>query len=175
MKKIIALIVFLFLIIGMIFFFAIKDIIAVDKGITAMLPPPPPPTSALGSGASIKPRNVLTIFVKEDGIILIRKERVAIEEVTDMVKDFIMNPDQNKNLARSPSHAIISLKNRKETPYKKYLKVYNEVKRAYNELWEEEANKKFNKPYNKLKSVERREIRKTIPLIVSDEDPDDID
>ena len=50
--------------------------------------------------------------------------------------EFISNPLKRDDLSESPKKAVISLKNDRGTNYETYLEVYNELKAAYNELWD---------------------------------------
>ena len=67
--------------------------------------------------------------------------------------------------------AIISFKNDRGTNYKTYLAIYNELKAAYNELREEEAQKKYGKSFEFLDKVDQKEIRSRIPLVISEAEP----
>ena len=67
--------------------------------------------------------------------------------------------------------AIISIKNDRGTKYETYLNVYNEIKGAYNELRDEEAKRKYNKAYEFCSKEQRKTIRNTIPLVISEAEP----
>lgn len=82
-----------------------------------------------------------------------------------------MNPTKREDLAESPDRAIVSLKNDRGTKYKTYLEVYNELMGAYNELREEEAQKRFKRPYDKLNVDQKKAINSAIPLVISEAEP----
>ena len=63
---------------------------------------------------------------------------------------------------------MISLQNDRGTSYEAYLTVYNELKAAYNELWDEKSLVLFGKTFDKISLQEQREIRLEIPLIISE-------
>jgi hypothetical protein len=63
---------------------------------------------------------------------------------------------------------VISLQNDRSTSYRTYLTVYNELKGAYNELWEALALRQFGKFYQQLPEKQRRDIREAIPLVISE-------
>jgi hypothetical protein len=87
-------------------------------------------------------------------------------------KEFIMNPTQREDLSQSPTKAITSLKNDRGTNYRTYLEVYNELKGAYDELWDEECRRRFGVAYSEDLPLEyRREIKSKIPMVLSEAEP----
>jgi len=119
----------------------------------------------------MKTRNVYSVLVNAQNRLSVRGEEMRIEDLRDNVKEFIMNPQNLSNLAEKPTKAIISLKNDRGTQYETYLEVYNELKAAYNELRNDEALKRHGKEYVFCASDERRDIRNTIPLVISEAEP----
>ena len=94
-----------------------------------------------------------------------------IDKLKDNAKIFISNPQKLENMSVSPKDAIISLRNDRGTKYGTYLEVYNELKAAYNELWEEAAMAKFGKNLDELPPSKQKEIKDEIPLILSEAEP----
>lgn len=172
MRKILLLALFCSIVIGVAFFVVSSEIVE-DKEINVKLPPWEPETSALESGANVKPRNVLEVLVDEKGDAIIREEKVLVGNIRALIKDFIINPQKKEDFAIRPDQAIISLKNEIKAPYKNYLNIYNEIKGAYNELWDSESRKQFNKDFKALSREQQKEIRKIIPLVISEAEPDD--
>ena len=83
-----------------------------------------------------------------------------------------MNPKRREDLSEKPTKAIISLKNDRGTNYETYLQVYNELKGAYDELWEEEAQRKYNRPYSDaMPRHMKKEIKGRIPMVLSEAEP----
>ncbi len=149
-------------------FFLVTTTIVEDKGILVKLPPwsdEPPDITRL------KERNVFSVLVNASNQLLVRGEPTEISQLKERTKDFIKNPQRREDLAESPKKAIISLKNDRGTKYKTYLEVYNELQAAYNELRDEEALKRFGKPYEDCNNQQRKEIRNDIPLILSEAEP----
>jgi biopolymer transport protein ExbD len=149
-------------------FFLVTTTIAVDKGVLVKLPPwsnEPPPEMKLNS------RNVYSVLVNANNDLLVRGEPKDIENLREDTKEFIMNPKKLENMAEKPTKAIISLKNDRGTKYSTYLEVYNELKAAYNELREEESNKRFNKSFEFITRDQQKEIRGDIPLVISEAEP----
>lgn len=150
-------------------FFLVTTTIEVDKGILVKLPPwsdEEPETQKL------KTRNVFSVLVNAQNQLLVRGELVDIKELRQKAKEFISNPTKREDLAEAPNMAIISLKNDRGTAYETYLLTYNELKAAYNELWNEEANKMYNKDFNDdMPAAEQDAIKKKIPFVISEAEP----
>ena len=69
------------------------------------------------------------------------------------------------------SEKIVSLKNQRGTSIKKYVAVYNEVTRAYNEVRDEVSKTKFNSSFEDLESTQQKEVRKLVPMRISEAEP----
>lgn len=149
-------------------FFLVTTTIDTDKGLTVKLPPwsnePPPPVRQ-------NARNVYSIMVNKDNQLLVRGELATVADLKERTKEFIMNPTKREDLAEAPDVAVVSLKNDRGTEYGTYLTVYNELKAAYNELWEETSQKQFGKAYEALSTAQQKEIRNKIPLVISEAEP----
>ncbi|MBK6619706.1 MAG: biopolymer transporter ExbD [Saprospirales bacterium] len=149
-------------------FFLVTTTIAEDKGILVKLPPwSEEPLVEL----KFKPRNVYSVLVNAENQLLVRGQQMKIAELRDNTKEFIANPTRREDLSESPTRAIISLKNDRGTNYGTYLEVYNELQGAYNELWEEEALRKYNVGYSKRTNVKKRAVRNALPLVISEAEP----
>jgi biopolymer transport protein ExbD len=149
-------------------FFLVTTTIAEDKGVLVKLPPyseEPPPDVRLNT------RNIYSVMVNAQNQLLVRGELMKIEELKANAKIFILNPDKRSDMSDDPTKAIISIKNDRGTKYKTYLEVYNELKAAYNELWEEAAMTKFGKNLDELKPSQQKEIKDAIPLVISEAEP----
>lgn len=150
-------------------FFLVTTTIEVDKGILVKLPPwsdEPPEITKL------KTRNVFSVLVNAQNQLLVRGEPVEIGELREKAKEFISNPKGQEDLAESPKNAIISLKNDRGTAYETYLLTYNELKAAYNELWNEEANKLYGKDFSdEMPFAEQKAIKTKIPFVISEAEP----
>ena len=151
-------------------FFLVTTTIDVDKGVLVRLPPwsDEPPEDL-----KLKKRNVYSVLVNAQNQLLVRGEPQQVKTLKDNAKVFIMNPDQRSDMSEAPNKAIISLKNDRGTSYKTYIEVYNELKAAYNELRDEDAQKKYGKGYEFLDDDKKREIRERIPLVISEAEPTD--
>jgi biopolymer transport protein ExbD len=146
-------------------FFLVTTVIETEKGIRVKLPPfdivEPPPVHS---------RNVFSVKINYANQLLIEGELSPLEKLRQQTKEFIMNPAQRNDLSTSPNAAVISLQNDRSTNYQTYLSVYNELKAAYNELWEEAAQQQHGQPFDKLSRSKQKAIRERIPLVISEND-----
>lgn len=150
-------------------FFLVTTTIDADKGITVKLPPW---SDEAPDPMKLATRNVFSVLVNANDMLLVRDEPADIAELRDRAKEFIMNPSGREDLAASPTRAIVSLKNDRGTTYKAYLEVYNELKAAYDELWSEESERMYGVPYSDdLSTAQKNEIKKKIPFVLSEAEP----
>lgn len=150
-------------------FFLVTTTIDVERGITVKLPEwsEEPPEDV-----QLKKRNIFSVLVNAQDQLLVRGELADIDDLRRRAKEFIMNPNNDPNLAEAPNSAIISLKNDRGTSYKTYIAVYNELKAAYNELWDEEAMRLFGVHYSEdLPKEQKQVIKKKIPFVISEAEP----
>lgn len=149
-------------------FFLVTTTIDVERGITVKLPEwsDEPPEEL-----DLKARNVFRVLVNAQNLLLVRDELTETTELREKAKEFIMNPNNDPTLSELPAAAIISLKNDRGTNYETYLEVYNELKAAYNELWDEAAQAKHGKDYEDCSKIQKNAIKKTIPFVISEAEP----
>jgi len=146
----------------------IKD----DKGIIAKLPPWSDEEIDMNS---FDKRNVLSVLVNKKNELIVREKKTEVKNLKSKVKEFISNPKQDDQYSEKPNKAIVSLRNDKGTDYKTYLTVYNEIKEAYNELRNEKAKEKYDSDFENLNKKQKTEIKKLIPMIISEAEPTDFD
>ena len=150
-------------------FFLVTTTIVEDKGITVKLPPWSEEEPDI---TKLKTRNVYSVLVNAQNQLLVRGEPMRIEELRMNAKEFIVNPSQREDYSERPSKALIMLKNDRGTNYKTYLAVYNELKGAYNELWDEMSRRKYGKPYSEeLPIAWKKAIKEEIPMVLSESEP----
>ena len=149
-------------------FFLVTTTIDVDKGVLVKLPPWSEDEPEI---EKMKTRNVYSVLVNAQNQLLVRGEPQSVKDLRDNAKEFIMNPAKRDDMAEKPTKAIISIKNDRGTNYKTYLEVYNELKAAYNELRDEEAQRTYGKSFEYLSKDLKRKIRSEIPLVISEAEP----
>ena len=108
---------------------------------------------------------------------------MSIDNLKDKAKEFIENPQNEKNLPEKEikdvpyfgsvpvSKQVISLQNDRGTSYGTYIKVQNELAKAYNELRDELALRKFGKKYDDLDEDKQDAIREIYPQKISEAEP----
>lgn len=150
-------------------FFLVTTTIVQDKGITVKLPPWSEDEPDI---TKLNKRNVYSVLVNAQNQLLVRGELANIDQLRENAMEFIANPQRREDLAEKPTKAIISLKNDRGTEYDTYLRVYNELKAAYNELWDELSRKKYGVPYtDDLPTAYKKAIRAEIPFVLSEAEP----
>lgn len=146
-------------------FFLVTTTILEDSGILVKLPEwsdEPPDDIQLNS------RNIYSVLVNANNDLLVRKKPMAVRELREDTKLFITNPNNDPTLSDSPTQAIVSLKNDRGTSYKAYMEVYNELRAAYNEIWDEQAQIRYGKNYDDCTKAEQKGIRDDFPLVISE-------
>lgn len=150
-------------------FFLVTTTIAEDKGILVKLPPWSDEEPDI---TQLKTRNVYSVLVNAQNMLLVRGEEMDIDELREKTVEFISNPKRREDLAEAPNKAIISLKNDRGTSYATYLEVYNELKAAYYELWDELSRRKFGVPYSDdMPIAQQKVIKGEIPFVISEAEP----
>lgn len=149
-------------------FFLVATTIVEDKGILVKLPP------MENFPDKIPPnKNVLSVKINAQNQLMVEGFPESIENLRKRTKHFILNPGGSKNLPLNPKRAIISLQNDRNTSYKTYLNIYNELKIAYNEIWEDKSQERYGKGYDELTKAQQKMIRREIPLLISEAEPSD--
>lgn len=149
-------------------FFLVTTTIVEDSGILVKLPPWSDEEPDI---TKLKTRNVYSVLVNANNQLLVRGEEQKLRDLKENTIKFITNPTRQEDLAESPKKAIISLKNDRGTNYKTYLEVYNELRAAYNEIWETQSQKVHGKSFEDLPIAYKKAIRGEFPLVISEAEP----
>lgn len=159
------------------YFFLVTAVIPDDKGINRKLPPPCAPNTNC-TGAPISQRNILEVKINAKDELLVENESISIDELKDITKVFLNNNGdgscdycvglKNKNLSDNPKKAVVSLANSQETSYDFYIKVQDEITKAYYELRSDYATTTLKKPSHKLTIEELQTVKKAYPFILSE-------
>lgn len=155
-------------------FFLVVTTIDVDTGIGMQLPPPPDPDQ---EPPPIRERNLMNILVNAQGQILINEQSAGIQQVRQLVMDFVDNENraQDPNLSESPRQAIVSIKTDRQTPYRIYINMLDEVIGAYRQLRDEASMREFGVNYREYSNRVSRDddvIRQMYPQNISLAEPD---
>jgi hypothetical protein len=161
-------------------FFLVTTTIETDSGLNRKLPP----IEEIEDPPIIKQKNIFTVVVNKNNQLLAEEELTDISDLRALAVEFLDNGGgegeeacdycqgkRDPSSSDNPDKAIISLKNDRETLYKVYISVQNELVAAYNELRDREfsnlfpnegmtfveANKKYSDP--RTTSVEKERLR----------------
>lgn len=154
-------------------FFLVTTTIQTDAGLNVLLPPyeENPQENQL----KIERRNVFDVQINAANMILVRSRPGNVATLKNDVKEFILNPAKREDLSEDPTEAVITLLNDNGTSYETYITVYNELKAAYRELWDEQAEKMFGRKYDSLTKENQAKVREVIPLVISEAEPSDFE
>ena len=133
-------------------FFLVTTTIETDSGINRKLPP----IEDVEDPPIIKQKNIFTVVVNKNNQLLVEEELTDVSDLRSMAIEFLDNGggegeeacdycqgDRDPKSSDNPNKAIISLKNDRETSYKIYIAVQNELVAAYNDLRDREFNRLF--------------------------------
>jgi len=183
-------------------FFLVATTIETDSGINRKLPP----MEDVIDPPIIKERNIFTVVVNKNNDILVEEKPMQLRDVRSAAVKFLDNGggvgeeacdycqgERDTSSSDNPDKAIISLKNDRETDYKVYISVQNELVAAYNELRDREflrlypnqrmtfveANKLYSdprtSPKEKLKLKPKLDVlKKMYPQKLSEAEPSKI-
>ncbi|GAA4837665.1 biopolymer transporter ExbD [Algivirga pacifica] len=169
-------------------FFLVTTTIATDKGVAVMLPPKAENQTIVKQ----KERNIFNILINSQDQLLAEDQVVEVDQLKELVQEFVINPAKKSNLSEAPTKAIVSIKTDRGTSYEMYIRVRDELNYAYDELRARQMGvsiEKFQEMEEFLKEtvqsdVERREqellegrmdeVKKVIPKMISDAEPSDI-
>jgi len=156
-------------------FFLVTTTIETDSGINRKLPPMEdqidPPI--------IRQKNIFTVVVNKNNQLLVEEELTEIKDLRNLAIEFLDNGggsgeeacnycqgNRDPRSSDNPDKAIISLKNDRETEYKVYIAVQNELVAAYNVL----RNREFARLYpNETLTYVEADLRYTDPRTSADE------
>ena len=156
-------------------FFLVTTTIETDSGINRKLPPMEeqidPPI--------IRQKNIFTVVVNKNNQLLVEEELTEIKDLRNLAVDFLDNGggsgeeacdycqgNRDPRSSDNPDKAIISLKNDRETEYKVYIAVQNELVAAYNVL----RNREFARLYpNEALTYVEADLRYSDPRTSADD------
>ena len=164
-------------------FFLVTTTMDVDTGITRKLPPPVEDDTEM----DIKQRNIFEVLVNSADMLLVEGRPGNLETLKDETKEFFLNVTNDPDLPEKKieyiellgemevSSGVVSLKNDRGTSYEMYIKVQNELTRAFQEMRNEMSLNRFGSRFDDLVDDAKREaIQKAIPMAISEAEPEDI-
>lgn len=171
-------------------FFLVATTMNVDTGLVRMLPPLPPENQKQ-EDIKVKQRNILLVLVNGAGQIMAgtqgHQELIDLRELKDKTKEFIQNPYELDELPEKEdteielpdggkwvypvSMGVVSLQTTRDTNYQAYIMVQNELTRAFNEVRDEVAMRRFGSKFSDLNDDQRNAIVKAVPNKISEAEP----
>ena len=166
-------------------FFLMTTTMDVDAGLLRRLPPMPDENQKQDD-SKVNRRNILVVLISSSDKIYAGGQPIDISQLRDKVREFVLNENDNPNLPEKEikdipnfgpylvSKGIISLQNDRGTTYDVYLRVQNELLRAYNELRDEFSMQNFGKAFHKLDEKQQDIVKIVYNQAVSEAEPRDI-
>ncbi len=166
-------------------FFLMTTTMDQDKGLQRRLPPMPDPNQK-AEDQKVNRRNIIVVKINSADRLLAGNEPMAVSQLKDKIKEFLVNPNDDPNLPEREekdiegfgkymvSKGVISLQNDRGTSYQAYMAVQNELVKAVNELRDEFAMANFAKVYIKCNEDEQKIVREAIPQNISEAEPKDV-
>ncbi|MCF7560686.1 biopolymer transporter ExbD [Sabulilitoribacter multivorans] len=156
-------------------FFLVTATISTDEGINRLLPKDCPTGDCTNP---IHERNILRIVINNNDEVMIENDIVALEDLKEITKSFIDNNgdgscnycygEKDSNASDNPKEAVVSLQNGKNTTYKQFIAVQNELTKAYYELRNTYSINVLKKPSDKLSKEELNQVKEAYPFILSE-------
>ena len=174
-------------------FFLVATTMNTDTGLMRMLPPMPPENQQQEE-IKVKERNLFLVLISGSGNIMAgvpgKQEQIVLGQLKDMAKEFITNPMDDENLPEKVdreidmadgskwtypvSEGVVSLQTTRDTGYQAYIMVQNELTRAFNEVRDDVAQRKFGAKFSELNEDQRNAVSKAVPLKSSEAEPRNI-
>lgn len=174
-------------------FFLVATTMNVDTGLARMLPPIPPENQQQEE-IKVKERNLFLVLISGSGNIMAgtpgKQEVIDLRQLTAKTNEFILNATDSEDMpekedkeielpdgskwAYQESKGVVSLQTTRDTGYQSYIMVQNELTRAFNELRDEAAMKKFGAKFEDLPKEQRDVVAKVVPQKISEAEPRNI-
>jgi len=168
-------------------FFLLTSTMDVDTGIARKLPPMPEKEKQ-ETKIDIKERNVCIVLINSQDRILFRNKPIAVGDLRESAKEFIMNENNDENLPEKEaiyvkelnktimvSKGVISLQNDRGTSYGMYISVQNELVAAYNEIRDAAAMQYYGiRKFDDLTEYQQEAIKTIYPQRISEAEPKNI-
>ncbi|WP_166962729.1 ExbD/TolR family protein [Yeosuana marina] len=139
-------------------FFLVTTTIETDTGINRKLPP----VDDNQEDVIIKQKNIFTVNINRNDDLLVEDERMKLKDLRAAAVKFLdnggdgtcnyCNGKKDPSSSDNPDKAIISLKNDRETSYKMFVAVTNELVAAYNDLRNARAKSLYGKSFIEMQA-----------------------
>ncbi|MBQ8644864.1 MAG: biopolymer transporter ExbD [Bacteroidales bacterium] len=166
-------------------FFLVATTMETDKGIQRRLPPMPDENQKQ-QDVKVNRRNIVVVRINAQDRILAGGVPMDVTQVKDQIKEFITNPTNSESLPEKEmkeiegfgqyavSKGVVSLQNDRGTSYSAYLRVQNEIVKAFNEIRDDFAMVNYGSKYADLDEDKQKIVRDAIPQSISEAEPKDV-
>ncbi len=166
-------------------FFLVSTTMDVDKGIQRRLPPMPDENQKQ-QDIKVNRRNIVVVRINSQDRILAGGVPMDVTQVKEKIKEFIVNPANSESLPEKEmkdiegfgqyavSKGVVSLQNDRGTSYSAYLRVQNEIVKAFNEIRDDFAMVNYGSKYADLDEEKQRIVREAVPQSISEAEPKDV-
>ena len=156
-----------------------------DKGIQRRLPPMPDENQKQ-QDIKVNRRNIVVVRINAQDRILAGGTPMDVTQVKDQIKEFILNPTNSESLPEKEmkeiegfgqyavSKGVVSLQNDRGTSYSAYLRVQNEIVKAFNEIRDDFAMVNYGSKYADLDEEKQKIVREAVPQSISEAEPKDV-
>jgi biopolymer transport protein ExbD len=166
-------------------FFLVTTTMNVDTGITRILPPPVKNKTAK---VDVNKRNVMQILVNSHDFLLVNGKPGSLSTLANAVEDFMSIHPNNPNYPETKEEyfpelgkkvlmtkGIVSLKNDRGTSYNMYIRVQDQLAKAFNEMKNQASLKYFGVKYTDLVAKNKINlIDKLVPVRISEAEPENV-
>lgn len=156
-----------------------------DKGIQRRLPPMPDENQKQ-QDIKVNRRNIVVVRINAQDRILAGGVPMDVTQVKDKIVEFITNPTNSEALPEKEmkdiegfgqyavSKGVVSLQNDRGTSYSAYLRVQNEIVKAFNEIRDNFAMVNYGSKYADLDEEKQKIVREAVPQSISEAEPKDV-
>lgn len=157
-------------------FFLVTATIPKDQGINRMLSKECPP--GIDCKVDIHERNILRIVINNNDDIMLENELIELSNLKEITKSFLdnngdkscnyCNGSKSENASDNPKKAVVSLQTGKQTSYKQFIEVQDELTKAYYELRQTYSQNVLKKAIDDLSKTDLKKVKEAYPFILSE-------
>ncbi len=162
-------------------FFLITTSMDPNRGLPRRLPAPTVREADPPKESRLKARNILRLSLDAEGRLTCNDRPICVEELRQLAKDFIANPDNAPDKPEKQAREIpffgtlqvtgkhvIALECDRDASYNTYIAVQNELVAAYNELRDELSQKHWHQNYAALSAPKQEAVRMIYPQAIAE-------
>ena len=156
-----------------------------DKGLQRRLPPMPDENQKQ-EDIKVNRRNIIQVKINAADRVIAGGQILEIDQIKDKIVEFVTNPLNLETLPEKEmkeiegfgqcavSKGVVSLQNDRGTSYSAYLRVQNEIVKAFNEIRDEFAMLNYGSKYADLDEEKQKIVRDAVPQSISEAEPKDV-